>query len=104
MHASLTLTVEPIPGKGGIKEYYETTRDRLGEPFQILSHTPWRDGYADVMRTETSVTLSRMKRFYRADTGRGYSMTFEARDDVFGRVSRWSDVIADTLRVGAELK
>jgi hypothetical protein len=104
VHASLTLSVEPIPAKGGVREYYDSTRSKLGESFQLLSHNDWKDGYADVMRTETPVTVSRVKRFYRADAGRGYSMTFEARDDVFGRVTRWSDVIADTLKVGAELK
>lgn len=103
VHASLTLSVEPIPDRGGIQEYYDSTRSKLGESIQLLSHNKWKDGYADVMRTETSVTVSRVKRFYRADSGRGYSMTFEARDDVFGRVSRWSDLIADTLKVGAEL-
>jgi hypothetical protein len=104
VHASLTLSVEPIPDKGGVQAYYDATRTKLGESYHLLSHNPWRDGFADVMRTETSVTVSRLKRFYRAGSGRGYSMTFEARDDVFGRVSRWSDVIADTLRVGEELK
>lgn len=104
VHASLTLTVEPIPGKGGVKEYYDATRDKLGEPFQILSHAQWRDGYADVMRTESPISVSRIKRFYRAALGRGYSMTFEARDDAFTRVSRWCDLIAGTLQVGEELK
>ena len=104
VHASLTLTVEPIRGKGGVKEYYDATRDKLGDSFQILSHGPWRDGYADVMRTETPVTVSRVKRFYRAALGRGYSMTLEARDDAFTRVSRWCDLIAGTLQVGEELK
>jgi hypothetical protein len=104
VHASLTLSVEPIPDKGGVREYYDATRSKLGESYQLLSHNKWKDGYADVMRTETPVTTSRVKRFYRADSGRGYSMTFEARDDVFGRVSRWSDVIAETLRVGEETR
>ena len=104
VHASMTLSVEPIPDKGGVREYYDATRTKLGESYQLLSHSQWKDGFADVMRTETSVTMSRVKRFYRADSGRGYSMSFEARDDVFGRVSRWSDLIADTLRVGEETK
>jgi hypothetical protein len=104
LDAALTLTVEPIPGKGGIQEYYDSTRTKLGESFQLLSHNKWRGGFADVMRTETAVSVSRVKRFYRAADGRGYSMTFEARDDVFSRASRWCDLIADTLLVGEELK
>ena len=39
-----------------------------------------------------------------ASTGRpagaAYSLAFEAREDVFPRVSRWCDLIASTLRVG----
>lgn len=104
VHASLTLTVEPIPDKGGIQEYYESTRNKLGDAFEILSHAEWRGGYADVMRTETPIAMSRVKRYYRASLGRGYSMTFEARDDVFVRVSRWCDLIAGTLQVGEELQ
>jgi hypothetical protein len=32
--------------------------------------------------------------------GRAYGLTFEAREDVFPRVSRWCDLVAGTLRVG----
>jgi hypothetical protein len=104
LDATLTLTVEPLPKDAGIREYYEATRSKLGESFQLIAHNKWRGGYADMMRTETAVSVSRLKRFYRVAEGRGYSMTFEARDDVFVRVSRWCDLIAETLKVGDELK
>ena len=52
------------------------------------------------MRTETPVAVSYVKRYYFAQGGRGYSLTFEAREDVFPRVSRWADYIASTLRFG----
>jgi hypothetical protein len=54
----------------------------------------------DVMRTETPMAISFVKRFYFASAGRGCSLTFEARDDVFPRSSRWADYIASTLRFG----
>ncbi len=104
LDATLTLTVEPIPRDAGIQEYYESTRSKLGESYRLISHAKWRGGFADVMRTETAVAVARMKRFYRVADGRGYSMTFEARDDVFSRVTRWCDLIAETLKVGDELK
>lgn len=104
VHASLTLTVEPIRNAGGLDDYYEATRLKQGESFQLLSHAKWRGGYADQMRSETPVSVSRVKRYYRAAQGRGYSMTFEAREDVFPRVSRWCDLIAGTLTTGAEAK
>jgi hypothetical protein len=103
-HASLTLTVEPISGDPTLETFYTGTRQKLGSNFQVMSHEAWRGGYADVMRTETPIAASRVKRFYRADKGRGYSLTFEARDDVYPRVWRWYDMIASSLKVGAEMK
>jgi hypothetical protein len=63
----------------------------------------WGDGYADVMQTETPLSASRLKRFYRVAGGRGYSLAFEAREDVFHGVAPWFDLIAGTLKVGPEL-
>jgi len=103
VHGSLTLTVEPIPGGGDVEVFYGITRSKLGDAFPILSHEAWRGGYVDMMRSETPLTVSRVKRFYRASAGRGYSLAFEARDDVFARVSSWCDLIASTLKIGPEL-
>jgi len=33
---------------------------------------------------------------------RGYSLAFEARDDVYHRVARWYDVIASTFKTSRE--
>ena len=103
LHGSLTLTVEPSPGDGSLDAFYKAIRNRLGEPFRVLSHASWNDGYVDQERTETPVTVSRLKRFYRVHQGRGYSLVFEARDDVFHRASRWCDIIAATLKIGPEV-
>ena len=102
-HGSLTVTVEPVPGAGDLNAYYKATRDKQGESFQIISHLPWKDGYLDLMRAETPIATSRVKRFYRAGQGRGYSLTFEAREDAYSQVSRWCDLIAETFKVGAEV-
>lgn len=103
VHASLTVTVEPVPAGGDLDAYYKATRDKQGESFQIINHGPWKDGYLDLMRAETPMATSRVKRFYRASSGRGYSLTFEAREDAYGKVSRWCDLIAGTFKVGAEV-
>jgi hypothetical protein len=102
VHASLSVTVEPVPGGGGLREYYQATRAKLGDNFQVTSHQGFRGGYVDIMRTETSVTATFIKRFYFADDGRGCSLSFEAREDVFPRVSRWADYIASTLQLSGE--
>lgn len=103
VHAALTLTSEAAPGDGSLDAFYGAIRGRLGEPFRVLNHTAWNDGYMDVERAETPMAVSRVKRFYRAHGGRGYTLAFEARDDVFHRVTRWCDIIAATLAVGPEV-
>jgi hypothetical protein len=99
VHASLSVTLEPIKGGGGLREYYDVTRAKLGENFQVSSHQGFRGGYVDVMRTETPVAVTYIKRFYFATASHGCSLSFEAREDVFSRVSRWADYIASTIRL-----
>jgi hypothetical protein len=103
VHAALTLTSEAAPGDGSLDVFYRAIRGRLGEPFRVTRHEPWRDGYVDVERAESQMAVSRVKRFYRVHGGRGYTVAFEAREDVFHRVSRWCDIIAETLAVGPEM-
>jgi hypothetical protein len=101
IHAALSVTLEPVPEGGGLREYYDATRRKLGENYQVSSHQAFRGGYVDVMKTETPLAVSYIKRYYFADGGRGCSLSFEAREDVFPRAARWADYIASTLRFGA---
>jgi len=103
VHASLTLTVEPLPADATVDDFYNEAMRKLGDPFKVLSHTPWNGGYADVLWVETPMAVSRNKRFYRMAEGRGYTLAFEARDDVYPRVAKWWDMIASTLKVGSEV-
>jgi len=104
VHGSLTLTVEPTAADGGVAAFYKATRDKQGEAFQRVSHAPWQDGYLDVLSTETPIAESRVRRYYRVSGARGYSLTFEAREDVYPRVYQWCDIIAGTLRIGTEMQ
>jgi hypothetical protein len=104
VHASLTLTVEKAPDDGSVEAFRAAARRKLGDSFALIGSQPWRDGVQDLLQTETPLTVSRSKRFYRTAGGRGYGLTFEAREDVFPRVSRWCDLIASTLRIGPEVK
>ena len=104
VHGSLTLTVEPTSAEGGLATFYKATRQKQGEAFRVSSHAPWRDGYLDVLTSETPIAESRVRRYYRVAGGRGYSLTFEAREDVYPRVYRWCDIIAATLRTGTEIQ
>lgn len=101
VHASLTVTVEAL-AQDGLEPFYQATRAKLGEAFQVASHAAWGSGYVDVMRSETPVSVSRVKRFYQVVGRRGYSLTFESRDDVYVRAFRWYDLIASTFKTGAE--
>jgi hypothetical protein len=58
----------------------------------------------DVLRTETSLAMSQLKRYYKVEGGRAYSLTIEAREDVFPRVGRWYDLIVSTFRTGSEME
>jgi hypothetical protein len=69
-----------------------------------VSHAPWNDGYLDVLSSETPIAESRVRRYYRVSGARGYSLTFEAREDVYPRVYQWCDIIAGTLRIGTEMQ
>ena len=103
-HASLTITVENVPAGSSADAFFKAMQAKLGENFQLLSHTPWKDGYVDLLRTETPMAESRGKRFYRVVDGRAYTLAFEARADVYPRMSRWCDMIAATLKAGAEVE
>jgi hypothetical protein len=100
VHASLAITFEAVPEGGGLAQYYDATRRRLGDNFQVRSHVPFKGGYVDTERTETPVAVSFVKRYYFAEGGRACSLSFEAREDVFLRASPWADSIASTLRFG----
>ena len=103
VHASLTLTAEPLPAGATAASFYQASNAKLGENFQLISHSDWKDGFVDLLRTETPMAESRGKRFYRVAEGRGYSLAFEARADVYPRVSRWCDMIAASFRAGPEM-
>jgi hypothetical protein len=101
VHASLTVSVERLDADTDLDAYYDATRLKLGDAFKIVSHQPWQGGYVDVMTTETPISAARIKRFYAVAGARGYSLTFEAREDVFARVARWCDLIAGTFAIVA---
>jgi hypothetical protein len=100
IHAALSVTLEPLPAGTGLREYYDATRRKLGDNYQVGSHQAFRGGFVDVMKTETPLAVSYIKRYYFADGGRGCSLSFEAREDVFPRAARWGDYIASTLQLG----
>jgi hypothetical protein len=101
VHVSLSVMLEGVADGGGLDAYYLATRQKLGDNFQVVSHASFKGGYVDVMRVETPIAISYVKRYYFADAGRACSLSFEARDDVFPRASRWADYIASTLEFGA---
>jgi len=98
LHASLTATVEPAPA-GTLDGYYQAGRARQGDSYKVFTHVPWRGGYVDMMRAETPISVARIKRYLWTRGTRGYSLSCEAREDVFPRVTRWCDAIASTLQI-----
>lgn len=96
VHASMTASVEPAPA-GTLEGYYQAGRARQGDAYKVFTHVPWRGGYVDMMRAETPISVARVKRYVWTRGTRGYSLSCEAREDVFPRVTRWCDAIASTL-------
>ncbi len=101
VHAALSVTLERAPEGGGLREYYDATRRKLGDNYMVTSHQAFRGGYVDVMKTETPLAVSFIKRYYFTDGAAACSLSFEAREDVFPRAARWGDYIASTLRLGS---
>ena len=99
VHASLSVTFEAVPDGGGL------ARVLRGDPPQARRQLPGDEPRRPSRAaTWTSCAPRRrwrstfVKRFYFAQGGRGCSLSFEAREDVFPRASRWADFIASTLR------
>jgi hypothetical protein len=99
VHATLTLNVEALPPQLDLKGFYNKTRTKLGDSYKVISHVEHPDSFGDLEQVETSITASRIKRYYRVGGGRGYVLACEARDDISTRALPWCDLIATTLRV-----
>lgn len=97
VHASLTLSAEALPSGGSLDSFYASSRQRLGDAHQLLTHGAWGAGYVDSMRAETPLSASRQRRYYAVAGRHAYTLAFEARDDTFYRVARWCDLIAGTF-------
>ncbi len=103
VHASFSVTVEKLPAAVvNADAFYNDVRMKLGDSYSVVSHAPWQDGFVDVMKSETQLSGVRVKRYYRVRDGRGYVLSYEAREDVFHRYARWFDRIAGTLALGPE--
>jgi hypothetical protein len=98
---SLTVTVEPAP-PGGLDTYYSAVRQRLGDAYKVLQEVSWRGGRVVVARIETPLAVTRAKRYFWSSGQRGYSLSCEAREDLFVRVTRWCDVIASTIEIDGQ--
>ena len=101
VHASLTLTVEHVPAGGD--------RRRLlpGDAGEARRDLPAPEPHPVEGRLRRRRCARRRRWRSRAASasiacaeGRGYTLAFEARDDVYPRVSRWCDMIAATLEGG----
>jgi hypothetical protein len=102
VHASLALSVERLAGGADLDAFRATSRQRLGQAWQLQSESAWGQGAIDNLRAETSLSATRQRRYYRVAAGRGYTLSCEARDDVFFRIARWCDLIASTFRLAGD--
>ncbi len=105
VHASLTITVEPLKPGVDLEQFYASAHGQArrhlprGFPRALADGvTPISSGRRPPWPAPSSVASTRV------DGGKAYTLSFEGRDDVFPRVSPWCDLIASTLMVGSEVE
>lgn len=96
VHGFLTVSTEPVPAPGDADAFYKAVRDRLTDTIVLLRHEKWRTGWADLARSGTTVSETRVRRWIDARDGRGLMVTCESRADVFDRLEPWCVRIAGT--------
>jgi hypothetical protein len=97
VHGFLTVSTEPVPSPGDAEAFYKLIKDRLSDTIVLLRHERWRTtGWADLARSGTTVSQTRVRRWIDAAHSRGLIVTCESRADVFDRLEPWCVRIADT--------
>ena len=107
IHGFVTLSKEPVPPPGDLDAFYRHLRERASDTVVVVAHEPWAppgappgfSGYADQMRSGTSLSATRSRRWITVENRVGLVLACEARADAFDRLAPWCVRMADTLRL-----
>lgn len=106
IHGFITVAKEPVPPPGDLDAFSKLVKTRSSDTVAVLEHRPWAPplgvdrppGYVDYLRSGTTLTSTRVRRWMTVKNGVGLLFSCEARADAFDRLDPWCRRMADTVR------
>lgn len=106
IHGFITVAKEPVPPPGDLETFAKLVKTRVSDTVALLEHRPWPPpagldrpaGYVDYMRSGTTLTSTRIRRWMTVKDGVALLYSCEARADAFDRLDPWCRRMADTVR------
>ncbi len=107
IHGFVTLSREPVPDQGDLEALNRVLKDRVSDTVVLLEHRPWTPsgpdsgakGYADYLRSGTTLSATRSRRWITVSSGMGLIFSCEARADAFDRLEPWCLRLVTTVRL-----
>ncbi len=107
IHGFVTVSREPVPPPGDLEAFSRFVKARASDTVALLEHHPWlalegverAAGYVDYMRSGTTLTSTRIRRWITVKNGMGLTLSCEARADAFDRLDPWCRRLAYTVRL-----
>ena len=107
IHGFVTLSKEPVPAPGQLETFDKLVKERASDTMALLEHRPWPaapnlgrpEGYVDYLRSGTTLTSTRVRRFITVKNGVGVMFFCEARADAFDRLDPWCRRMAETVHL-----
>jgi len=107
IHGFVTVSREPVPPPGDLEAFSRALKDRTSDTVVVLQHQPWPEdpsvqrgaGYVDFMRSGTTLTSTRIRRWISVRNGVGLILSCEARADAFDRLDPWCRRMARAVRL-----
>jgi hypothetical protein len=107
IHGFVTVSKEPVPSPGQLETFNKVVKERASDTVALLEHRSWPaapslgrpEGYVDYLRSGTTLTSTRIRRFITVKNGVGLMFFCEARADAFDRLDPWCRRMAETVRL-----
>jgi hypothetical protein len=107
IHGFVVVSREPVPAPGQLETFTQTLKDRATDTVALLEHRPWPaapglgrpEGSVDYLRSGTTLTSTRIRRWITVKNGVGLVFSCEARADAFDRLDPWCRRMADTVHL-----
>jgi hypothetical protein len=107
IHGFLTVSREPVPPPGDLEAFAKLLKSRTSDTVGLIEHHPWlalegvdrASGYVDYLRSGTTLTSNRIRRWITVRNGVGLVFSCEARADAFDRFDPWCRRMAYTVRL-----